>query len=160
MPHQNKNIAVSTASLLYGVIAILVVLLPTDADEFTFRNVAWGGAVVGLAAMMTYFLKEIVHREADTEETLDLSGYLREFARSLPVLIYPVVAIVIGIIGLATGFSATSLIAGLFYFGLVLVCAAAFMSSYLVRRKFFAASLRALVWVSICVLLLLIKTLA
>jgi hypothetical protein len=76
MPHQNKNIAVSTASILYGVIMILVVLLATTADEFTFRNVAWGGAVVGFAATMTYFLKEIVHREADTEETLGPSGYL------------------------------------------------------------------------------------
>lgn len=71
MSHQHLNIAVSTASLLYGVVAILAVLLPVTANEFTIRNVVWGGAAVGFAAMMTYFLKEIVHREADAAENLD-----------------------------------------------------------------------------------------
>lgn len=159
MSRDHQNAAISAAALLYGVIAILTVLLPTTADEFTIRNVVWGGAVVGFAAMMTYFLKEVVHREADAQEALGLSGYLREFARSLPVLTFPAVAILIGVGGLAVRISAASLIDSLFYSGLLLVCAAAFVSSYLVYQKVFAALLRALVWISICVLLLLIKKL-
>lgn len=160
MSYQRQHIAVSTASLLYGVVSILVVLLPVTADEFTIRNVVSGGAVVGVAAMMTYFFKEVVHREADREETLGFSDYLRELTHSLPVLIFPVAAIAIGVVGLVAGLSAGPLIDGLFYFGLAIVCGAAFISSYLVHEKLFSASLRASVWVSVCVFLLVIKKLA
>lgn len=160
MTHTQQNIAISTASFLYGVVSILAVLLPVTADEFTIRNVVWGGAAVGIATMMTYFLKEVIHREADREETLGFSGYLREFVHSLPVLIFPVAAVAIGVVGLAVGIPADPLIDGLFYFGLVIFCAAAFISSYLVHQNLLDASSRALVWISVCVFLLVIKKLA
>jgi len=158
--HKQQDIAVSTASILYGVVAILMVLLPVTADEFTIRNVVWGGAAIGIATMMTYFLKEVIHREADREETLGFSGYLGELAHSLPVLVFPIAAVTIGVVGLAAGVPADPLIDGLFYFGLALVGAAAFMSSYLVHQNLPVASVRALVWAAVCLILLLIKNAA
>lgn len=157
MSHRRQKVAVSTASLLYGVISILAVLLPVTVVEFTFRSVVLGGATVGIAAMMTYYFKEVVHREADAEETLGFSGHRRELVHSLPVLIFPVIAVSIGVGGLLAGISAATLINGLFYLGLAVVCAAAFFSSYLIHQRFLGATLRMLVWVAICLVLLLIK---
>lgn len=157
MSLRHQKVAVSTASLLYGVISILAALLGVTAKEFTSRNVVLGGATLGIAAMMTYYFKEVVHREADAEETLDFVSHLREIFHALPVLIFPVLAISIAVGGLETGLPATTLIKGLFYLGLATVCAAAFFSSYFIHESVLSASLRTLIWIAICLILLLIK---
>lgn len=157
---KESSITIKLAAVFYGVVIILSVLISVEPDEFTTTKLLWGGATTGLAAMLTYFFKEIVHHEADQRKILRPKQIVDELEHSLPVLVFPLMSITIGVVGIEFGFPANGLIDGIFYLGMFLITGTAFLVTVQSTRNFVAAIFRAMFWLAICVVLLIVKKLA
>jgi hypothetical protein len=160
MSVQTNDKAARFASVLYGTVAFLSALLAVSPEQFTVFNVISGGIIIGVATMLTYYFKEIVHQEADLGVLLQPSGYLEALVSSLSVLVFPGSAIFIAIVGLTLGISANTMLTSIFYLGIITVGASAFGSTYGITKDFLSASLRATIWIALCILLLVAKKLA
>jgi hypothetical protein len=148
-----KRFAKGTASVLYGVIGIMTADLAYEPGSVPKYAVAVAAFLVGVAMALIHSFVELVKNETQRGSHLRLSEALELSRASLLVMMFPtlVAALILAsqFIGLEPGVLARLLP----YFSVVTVMALGFGSSYVLDGQLRPASIRALSWTLVSLVL-------
>lgn len=152
-----RTVAIVIAAVISGVVAILSALIFVGGSDFTIRNILIGGLSIGIVGSSTYFFNRVIVTEVTSKRALDSAEYVRLFLLSSTVWLFPLLAILVAAVGLNVGASPEILIDLIYVIGILIVFIAGFLATYLNQKGITTSILRAAVWSSMFLLLMVIR---
>ena len=154
---QRKKVANRTASILYGVIAIMSAELAFQPGSLSASAVAAGSLLVGLAMVLARIFVELVKIETHRGSHIRLGEGMYLLRTEIYVMLFPSVVAALALLGSAAGF-APGTFAGLVpYLGVASVTLLGFCSYYVLDRQFGPAVVRGLSWTALSLVLFAAK---
>jgi hypothetical protein len=157
---QRRATAPLIASVLYGVVAIMTVDLAVQPDRLRYSDAVLGVLLIGLAMAMTRLFVRVVTKEAELGAHLPMKESAALIRESMLVMLFPGATALLIFLGAWTTTRWLLLLDIILYFGVVVVFAIGFLSSYVLDRDIRLGLKRGAVWVVMALVLVAIKKFA
>jgi hypothetical protein len=157
---QRRIAAQHVASVLYGVIAIMTADLAAQPGKFGYSEAGLGVILIGFAMTITRLLVKVVIKETELSAHLSIAEFAAVMRDSLWVMLFPVVTVVLIIVGALVTAEWKALLDDILYVGMATVFVIGFLSSYILDRQFRPALRRAFVWLLLTVIIVAAKSFA
>ena|SRR5689334_2483850 len=145
------------ASILYGVIAVMVAEIAVDPGELTYAEAALGSIIVGAVMSLTRFVVETVDRETEIGKRASLSDQGALLLQSLLVFVFPTLVALLIMASAMLGIAWKPLLQSVLYLGVAFVFLLGAGSSYVLDDKLGYALARGLSWTVLSLVLVIVK---
>jgi hypothetical protein len=149
--------AVLVANGLYGVIAVLAVLVGVEPGEATTFDVVIGGLAFGGIAIATKFFAELTKKETEMGARADMDTRLTLLRECLPTGAFAIVAVAVFAGAHAVGWGQAAGYYAIYYLGLATLFVAGFLTRFAADGRAIPAAIRGAIWLLLGLLILIGK---
>ena len=155
---KRHSIHAAAPHVLYGTISVLMALAMAEENAVTPLEAAFGSIAVGIVAALTHALMDAAKPEMAASPIWQFSDIRKIMLRQLPIMLFPVICAVIGILGYLLTVTGELILDIAFYLGVFMLFPIGFLPS-VSRHGTLVAGIRGLALLLAGFLLVLIKVL-